>query len=239
MFESVFSRGVLRRGLKKGLIEIGIHNLRDFTEDKHSTVDDRPFGGGQGMVLKPEPIFAAVENIRRDEWMPVILLSPQGKTFNSRLAEDLSRLSQLTLICGRYEGVDERVIEHLVTDEISIGDYILSGGEMAAAVLVETVSRFVPGVVGKKESVSQDSFSEGVLDYPQYTRPRSFRGMSVPDVLFSGDHEAIKAWRRKKSLEKTWRLRPEILKMSRLSPMDKRLLDRIKSEKKGKKDEPD
>ncbi len=239
MFESVFSRGVLKRSLERGLIEIGIHNLRDFTEDKHNTVDDRPFGGGQGMVLKPEPVFAAVENIRRDERMPVILLSPQGKTLNSRLAEDLSRLSQLTLICGRYEGVDERVIEHLVTDEISIGDYILSGGEMAAAVIVDTVSRFIPGVVGKKESVSQDSFSEGVLDYPQYTRPRSFRGMSVPDVLFSGDHEAIKSWRRKKSLEKTWRLRPEIIKMARLSPMDKRLLDRIKSEKKGKKDEPD
>ena len=239
MFESVFSTGVLKRGLERGLIEIGIHNLRDFTEDKHRIVDDRPFGGGQGMVLKPEPIFAAVENIRRDEHMPVILLSPQGKSFDSRFAEDLSRRSRLTLICGRYEGVDERVIEHLVTDEVSIGDYVLSGGELAAAVIVEAVSRFVPGVVGKEESVRQDSFSEGALDYPQYTRPRSFRGMGVPEVLFSGDHEAIKTWRRKKSLEKTWRLRPDILKISQLSPTDKKILERVKSGKKGKKDESD
>lgn len=239
MFGSVFSTGVLTRSLERGLIEIGIHNLRNFTEDKHRMVDDRPFGGGQGMVLKPEPIFAAVKDIRKDERTPVILLSPQGKKFDSRLVEELSRQSQIILICGRYDGVDERVVEHLVTDEISIGDYILSGGEVAALVIVESVSRFIPGVVGKKESVMQDSFSEGLLDYPQYTRPRTFKGMSVPEVLFSGDHEAIKTWRRKKSLEKTWCLRPEILKTSQLSQKDKKLLGQIKSEKKGKKDEPD
>jgi len=239
MFGSVFSKGVLKRGLERGLVEIGIHNLRDFTGDKHRMVDDRPFGGGQGMVLKPEPIFAAVEDIRSNTRTPVILLSPQGKTFDSRLAEELSRQSQIILICGRYEGVDERVIEHLVTDEISIGDYILSGGEVAAMVIVESISRFIPGVVGKRESVKQDSFSEGLLDYPQYTRPRTFRGMSVPKVLVSGDHEEVRTWRRKKSIEKTGRLRPDMLKRSQLSPKDKELLEQIQSDKKGKKDESD
>jgi len=239
MFGSIFSTGVLKRGLERSLLEIRIHNLRDFTEDKHRQVDDRPYGGEQGMVLKPEPIFAAVEAVRKEKRVPVYLLSPQGRTFDSRFAEELSRRSQIILICGRYEGVDERVIEYLVTDEVSIGDYVLSGGEVAALVIVESVSRFIPGVVGKIESVKQDSFSGGLFDYPQYTRPRTFRGMKVPDVLFSGDHEAIKYWRRKKSLEKTWRLRPEMLSRSELSPDDEKILEGIKSEMKGKKDESD
>ncbi len=211
MFGNVFSVGVLKKALDRDLIEVRIHNLRDFASDKHKQVDDRPFGGKPGMVLKPEPIFAAVEDIREDENTPVYLLSPQGRTFNSSFAEELTAYAQIIIICGRYEGVDERVVEYLVTDEISIGDYVLTGGEPAAVVLVDAVSRFVPGVVGKMESVQADSFFEGVLDFPQYTRPRNFRGMKVPGVLFSGDHKKIEDWRKKKSLEKTRLKRPDLL----------------------------
>lgn len=211
MFGNVFSVGVLKKALDRDLIEVRIHNLRDFASNKHKQVDDRPFGGKPGMVLKPEPIFAAVEDIREDKNVPVYLLSPQGRTFNSSFAEELTIYSQIIIICGRYEGVDERVVEYLVTDEISIGDYVLTGGEPAAVVLVDTVSRFVPGVVGKMESVQSDSFFEGVLDFPQYTRPRDFRGMKVPGVLFSGDHKKIEDWRKKKSLEKTRLKRPDLL----------------------------
>jgi tRNA (guanine37-N1)-methyltransferase len=174
------------------------------------------------MVLKPEPIFAAVENIRADEKSKVYLLSPQGRRFDFRMAEELARQSQIILISGRYEGVDERVIEHLITDEISIGDFVLTGGESAAVVVVEAVSRFVPRVVGKIDSVKHDSFEEGLLDFPQYTRPRVFRGMQVPGVLFSGDHSKIARWRRKKSLEKTQLRRPDMLKRRELSPEEKK-----------------
>ena len=211
MFGNIFSGGVLKKALDRNLIEVRVHNLRDFASNKHKQVDDRPFGGKPGMVLKPEPIFSAVENIREDEMTPVYLLSPQGRTFNSSLAEELAAHRQIVLICGRYEGVDERIVEYLVTDEISIGDYVLTGGEPAAVVLVDAVSRFVPGVVGKTESVRSDSFYEGILDFPQYTRPRNFRGKKVPDVLFSGDHEKIESWRKKKSLEKTRAKRPDLL----------------------------
>lgn len=239
MFGSVFSSGVIGKALKKGLIEIHVHNLRDYCADKHKQVDDRPFGGSQGMVLKPDPIFAAVEAIRHNEETPVYLLSPQGRRFDFRLAERLAQQTQIVLICGRYEGVDERVIQNLVTDEISIGDYVLTGGEPAAVVIVDAVSRFIPHVVGNMESVRQDSFFEGLLDFPQYTRPRDFRGMRIPEVLFSGDHKKIDYWRRKKSIEKTWLLRPELLKGRRLKPKDKKILEEIKTAKKGKKDELD
>jgi tRNA (guanine37-N1)-methyltransferase len=211
MFGNVFSVGVLKKALGRNLIEVRVHNLRDFVSDKHKQVDDRPFGGKPGMVLKPEPIFAAVEDIREEKNTPVYLLSPQGRTFNSSLAEELTTYSQIIIICGRYEGVDERVVEYLVTDEISIGDYVLTGGEPAAVVLVDAVSRFVSDVVGKKESVQSDSFFEGILDFPQYTRPRNFRGMRVPEVLLSGDHKKIEDWRKKKSLEKTRLKRPDLL----------------------------
>jgi len=211
MFGNVFSVGVLKKALDRNLIEVKVHNLRDFASDKHKQVDGRPFGGRPGMVLKPEPIFSAVENIRENETTPVYLLSPQGRTFNSSLAEELAANRQIVFICGRYEGVDERVVEYLVTDEISIGDYVLTGGEPAAVILVDAVSRFIPDVVGKTESVRKDSFYEGVLDFPQYTRPRDFRGMKVPDVLFSGDHKKIENWRKKKSLEKTRSKRPDLL----------------------------
>jgi len=233
MFGSVLSGGVVKRALEKGLIEIRVHHLRDFAESKHKQVDDRPFGGGQGMVLKPEPIFRAVEKIRSEQDIPVFLLSPQGKRFDYRLAEELARLPRLILVCGRYEGVDERVIEHLAIDEISIGDYVLTGGELAAWVVVDAVSRFIPQVVGKEESVRQDSFFKGIFDHPHYTRPRSYKGLNVPEVLFSGDHKKIEDWRRRKALAKTWRLRPDLIDRKKLSPEEKKILEEIRKERKG------
>ncbi len=211
MFDNVFSGGVVNKAIEKGLLKVNVHNLRDYAFDKHRQVDDRPFGGLPGMVLKPEPIFAAVEKIRQTGNTPVFLLSPQGKTFNSRRAEKMAGYPQMILICGRYEGVDERVIQNLITDEISIGDYILTGGEPAATVVVDAVARFVPQVVGKMESVQRDSFSEGLLDYPHYTRPRDFRGMAVPEILFSGNHADVENWRREKALEKTRKVRPDLM----------------------------
>lgn len=227
MFGSIFSGGVVKKALDKGLIEVKIHNLRDFSESKHKQVDDRPFGGGQGMVLKPEPIFAAVEKIQGGSDIPVYLLSPQGRKFDYRLAEELARKERLILVCGRYEGMDERVMEHLATGEISVGDYVLTGGEPAAWVILDAVSRFVPRVVGKVESVRQESFIEGIYDFPQYTRPRDFRGMTVPDVLFSGDHKKIQDWRRRKALEKTMRLRPDLIEQKKLSPEEKNRSEEI------------
>lgn len=238
IFDSVFSGGILKRAIERGFIKVHIHNLRDYTEDKHKQVDDRPFGGGQGMVMKPEPIFNAVENVRRNEESPVYLLSPQGKKFDFQKSKKWSEREQIVLICGRYEGVDERVVQHLITDEISIGDYILSGGEYASLVIVDAVSRFIPGVVGKEESVQQDSFSENLFDFPQYTRPRDFKGMKVPPVLFSGDHQKIQRWRRKESLKKTWVRRPDLVDEN-LPLEDREILREIKLEKKGKNHESD
>lgn len=235
MFGSVFRGGIVKKALEKGLVEVHVHDLRDYTLGRHRQVDDRPFGGGQGMVLKPEPIFRAVEAIRSSPETPVFLLSPQGRRFDYRYAEELARYSQLILISGRYEGVDERVIEHLVSGEISIGDYILAGGELAAMVIVDAVSRLVPRVVGKPEAVKNDSFFSGILDFPQYTRPRDFRGMRVPEVLFSGDHRKIEEWRRHKAMEKTWLHRPDLLEGRKFSPDEKKILERTKFEKKGKK----
>jgi len=211
MFEGFLSGGIIKRAIQKGLIAIEVCSLRDFTTDKHRTVDDRPYGGEEGMVFKAEPIFKAVESVRASAATPVYLLSPSGRRFDARLAEELAGRPQVVLICGRYEGVDERVAEHLATDEISIGDYVLTGGQPAAMVVVDAVSRFVPGVVGKEESVRNESFRDGRLDFPQYTRPRDFQGMKVPPVLFSGDHKKIEAWRRAKALEKTARRRPDLL----------------------------
>ena len=233
-FEGVFSGGVIKKALEKGLLEIHIHNLRDYASGRHKQVDDRPYGGGQGMVLKPEPIFAAVENVKKSEEAAVYLLSPQGRRFDFRLARELARLPQIILICGRYEGVDERVIQYLITDEISIGDYILTGGEPAAVVVVDAVSRLIPQVVGKPESVKYDSFFDGLLDYPQYTRPRNLRGMKVPEVLFSGKHEKIAQWRRRKSLEKTCKKRPDLLGERELNEEERKILDEIM---KGKENE--
>ena len=203
MFESFRSGGIIKRALEKGLIRINVVDLRDFTTDKHRTVDDRPFGGEEGMVFKPEPVFAAVESVRPVA-APVYLLSPQGRRFDGKTAAEMASHPEVVLICGRYEGVDERVAEHLATDEISIGDYVLSGGELAAMVVMEAASRFVPGVVGKEESVRNDSFFAGRLDYPHYTRPREFGGSVVPDVLLSGDHAAIARWRRENARPSPW-----------------------------------
>jgi tRNA (guanine37-N1)-methyltransferase len=230
MFESFRSGGVIARALRKGLIGINVVDLREFTTDRHRTVDDRPFGGEAGMVFKPEPVFAAVESVRR-AGAPVFLLSPQGRRFDGRTAAEMAGHPQVVLICGRYEGVDERVTEHLATDEISIGDYVLSGGELAAMVVVEAAARFVRGVVGKEESVRKDSFVAGRLDYPHYTRPREFRGMKVPQVLFSGDHKKIDEWRRRKALEKTRVRRPDLLETDGLSAEDRLLLDRTSDER--------
>jgi tRNA (guanine37-N1)-methyltransferase len=208
--------GMIRRGREKGLIDVRVRDLRDFTSDRHRTVDDRPFGGGEGMVLKPEPIFKAVEAIRENPQAEVVVLSAGGRKFNQAEALRLSKADQMILVCGRYEGIDERVVEHLATVEISIGDFIVSGGEIAAAVVVDAVTRYVPGVVGKEESILRDSFSDPaaetqLVEHPHYTRPAEFLGWRVPDVLISGDHEAVRKWRYEAAVKKTERNRPDLL----------------------------
>lgn len=217
-FRGPFEHGVLRRGREAGAVEIRIHNLRDWTADRHKTVDDRPFGGGEGMLLKPEPIFSAVESIwpERSPEQKVLLLSAQGRLFNQEIANQLAQMRELVLICGRYEWVDERVAEHLADEELSIGNYVLSGGELAAAVIIDAVTRLVPGVLGNDSSRLFESFqgtghAAGVLDCPQYTRPADYRGWKVPEVLLSGNHEEIRKWRERSALEKTARLRPDLL----------------------------
>ena len=209
-----FFDGPLRHGVvARGGVEIEIHDLRNWTHDLHRTVDDRPFGGGEGMVLKPQPIFDAVETIwpARNEKQKVILLSAQGRRFTQQIARDLVENDELLLICGRYEGVDERVAAHLTDDELSIGDYVLSGGELAAAVVVDTVARLLPGVVGNSDSTVNESFEQGILDCPQWTRPAEFRGWKVPEVLLGGNHAEIRKWRKQAALQKTARQRPDLL----------------------------
>ena len=218
-FREAIDCGIVRRARNAGLVQITAHDLRQWTTDKHHVVDDRPFGGGDGMVLKPEPIFAGVEALtgaaKREDLPPntrVVLLSAQGKVFSQSLAQDLSQEDlQIVLLCGRYEGVDERVSDALVTDEISIGDYVLSGGEPAAMVVIDAVVRLLPGALGSETSALFESFTEGLLDYPQYTRPPEFRGMKVPEVLLSGNHAEIARWRKQAALEKTRRKRPDLL----------------------------
>jgi tRNA (guanine37-N1)-methyltransferase len=213
-FEGPFRHGVVARAAQAGALEFRIHDLRNWTHDFHRTVDDRPFGGGEGMLMKPEPIFDAVESIfpERTPNRKVILLSAQGRQFTQQIARDLTQAEELLLICGRYEGVDERVAEHLADDEISIGDYVLSGGELAAAVVIDTVARLLPGVLGNEDSSINESFTEGILDCPQWTRPADFRGWKVPEALLSGHHAEIAKWRKQAALEKTARLRPDLLR---------------------------
>jgi tRNA (guanine37-N1)-methyltransferase len=218
-FSAVIDCGILRRARNAGLVEITAHDLRQWTTDKHHVVDDRPFGGGDGMVLKPEPIFTAVEALtgasRREDFPAktrVMLLSPQGQVFSQALAQKIAEnTAHVVLICGRYEGVDERVAEALITDEISIGDYVLSGGEPAATVVVDAVVRLLPGALGSETSAVFESFSKGLLDHPQYTRPPEFRGMKVPEVLLSGNHAEIERWRKEAAIAKTRRKRPDLL----------------------------
>ncbi len=217
-FRGPFEHGVVARARQEGTVQIRVLNLRDWTVDRHKTVDDRPFGGGEGMLLKPEPIFRAVESIwpQRGPERKIVLLSPQGRLFDQRAARRLAAAEELLLICGRYEGVDERVAEHLADEELSIGDYVMSGGELAAAVVIDVVARLLEGVLGNRESAIRESFSGGegdlgVLDCPQYTRPADFRGWKAPETLLSGNHEEIRRWRSKAALEKTARLRPDLL----------------------------
>ena len=231
-FRTIFDYGVVRRAQARGLVRIETHDLRQWATDKHRTVDDRPFGGGDGMILKPEPIFRGVEELtgagRREELpegVRVVLLSPQGRTLTQSSAEELAASRELVIICGRYEGVDERVSELLATDEISIGDYVLSGGEPAAIVLVDAVARLVPGVLGSETSAANDSFSHGVLDFPHYTRPPEFRGSHVPEVLLGGHHAEVAHWRRQAALRKTQRNRPDLLADAELTEDERRLLE--------------
>src|SRR5438477_3751510 len=214
MFEQALGAGVVGRAIERGTLDVKVHDLRDFTTDRHRVVDDLPFGGGPGMVLKPEPLFASVDWIRKERGAPsaIVLTSPDGERLTHAVAERLSTLDHLVVLCGRYEGVDERVREHLATEAISIGDYVLSGGELPGLVIVDTVARLIPGVVGDEASVAGDTFArDGLLDFPQFTRPADFRGWSVPPVLLSGHHAEIEKWRREQALERTRRLRPDLL----------------------------
>ncbi|HWR35665.1 MAG TPA: tRNA (guanosine(37)-N1)-methyltransferase TrmD [Clostridia bacterium] len=253
-FRGPLDFGIVRKAREAGIIDIGIHDLRAFTHDRHKTVDDRPFGGGEGMVLKPEPIFECLESMAiapREERMSgtareaVIMMSPQGQMFNQEVAQELKQMGRVVLLCGRYEGVDERVSEHLADREISVGDFVLSGGELGAAIIVDTVTRLLPGALGNEASARQESFtagatqsednglpdstcaSGGLLDYPHYTRPADFRGMPVPEVLMNGNHDEIRRWRRRRALEKTLRNRPDLLEKVALSEEDKILLAQI------------
>ena len=211
MFRGPFDESIVKRAVDRGLLEIQVHNLRDFASGRHQVVDDYPYGGGAGMVMKPDPIFAAVESVRR-EGSRVILMSPQGRQFRQALAEELAKQEHLVLLCGHYEGVDERVRQHLVDDELSIGDYVLTGGELPAMVVCDAVVRLIPGALGGEESAGEESFAAGILEYPHYTRPPAFRGWTVPEVLLSGNHALIERWRRGQSLLRTLRRRPDLLK---------------------------
>ena len=233
MIEAGLGEGVVSRGLERGLLNVAVHDLRRWTTDRHRTVDDVPYGGGPGMVMKAEPLMRAVSEIRETRGTPdsVVLLSPQGRTFTQAEAERLGRLEHIVLLCGRYEGMDERVRDMVATEEISIGDYVLSGGELAALVVVDAVSRLVPGVVGDEQSVAQDSFSRGLLDYPHYTRPAEIAGHRVPDVLMSGHHADVRRWRRKAALVRTLDRRPELIATATLDEEERALLDEIRRER--------
>ena len=234
MFDGPFGESIVKRAVDRGLVSLFIHNFREFAHDKHNTVDDYSFGGGEGMVLKPEPLFEAVESIKGtmgDSAGPVILLTPQGRLFCHQIAQELSKEQNLILICGHYEGVDERVREHLVTDEISIGEYVLTGGELAAMVVVDAVVRLLPGALGSEQAASEDSYAKGFLEYPQYTRPRVYRGWEVPEVLLSGNHKEIARWRWEQAIERTLLRRPDLLAKASLSKEERELADRIKARK--------
>jgi len=231
LFSSFLKETILGRAVKAGLVDIRLVNIRSFARGRHLVADDRPFGGGQGMVMKPGPISRALESIdRTKDRSLVLLLTPQGRTFDQPLAWDLSRMEQLILICGRYEGVDERIRTTCVDMELSIGDYVLSGGEMAAMVVMDAVSRLVPGVLGGEKSAQEDSFEDGLLEYPQYTRPRVFKNQEVPEILLSGDHEKIRVWRRTESLKRTLERRPDLLEKAALTEEDKRILAKLRRE---------
>ena len=231
MFSSPLEESIVGKARSRGLIQVRVHNIRDFATDKHQMTDDRPFGGGEGMVMKPEPIVGALR-ATAGEGPParVVLLTPQGRLFDQQTARDLSALPRLVLICGRYEGVDERVAEHFTDDQLSIGDYILTGGELAAMVVVDAVTRLIPGTLGNEGSALCDSFSEAVLEHPHYTRPQEYEGMSVPRILLSGNHESIRRWRRGQALLRTKMRRPDLFARLNLSPSDLDLLETARQE---------
>jgi len=232
MVEAGLAEGVISRGVERGLLDIKVHDLREYTVDRHRSVDDVPYGGGPGMVMKPEPLARAVENIRARRGDPdtVVLLSPQGRRFTQGEAARMSALRHVALLCGRYEGMDERIRTLVATEELSIGDYVLSGGELPALVIVDAISRLVPGVVGDTRSVEEDSFSRGLLDYPHYTRPSEFSGAKVPEVLMSGHHEQVRRWRKKTAIRRTLERRPELLDTAAMDDEERALLDEIRKE---------
>jgi tRNA (guanine37-N1)-methyltransferase len=237
VFPPYLESSILQRARQRGLIDVRVHNIRDYTHDKHHTTDDTPYGGGGGMVMKPGPIFEAVESVLgplqdSPTTVPVILLTPQGRVFTQRIAEELVLYERIALLCGRYEGVDERIREHLVTDEISIGDYVLTGGELPALLVIDAVSRLLPDVLGDPDGAQDDSHSMGLLEYPHYTRPPVFRGWSVPDILLSGDHGKIEKWRREQALLRTFNKRPDMLEKADLSEADKKFLESLKKQEK-------
>ena len=249
VFPPYLESSILQRARQRGLFDVRVHNIRDYTHDRHHTTDDTPYGGGGGMVMKPEPVFEAIESVLGStsdpptgtaqthpitatgarQGIPVILLTPQGRVFTQRVAEELSRYERIALLCGRYEGVDERIRAHLVSDEISIGDYVLTGGELPALIIIDAVARLIPEVLGDPTGAEDDSHSMGLLEYPHYTRPPEFRGWKVPEVLISGDHAKIEKWRREQALIRTFTRRPDILERADLSKEDQKIVERLKS----------
>lgn len=236
IFPPYLESSILQRACQRGLVTVNIHNIRDYTHDKHHTTDDTPYGGGGGMIMKAEPVFKAVETVLgldalhpRPGPVPVILLDPQGRVFSQSIAEELSRCEKIALICGRYEGVDERIRQHLATDEISVGDYVLTGGELPALILIDAVSRLMPGVLGDPDGATDDSHATGLLEYPHYTRPPEFRGWEVPEILLSGNHAKIAQWRREQSLLRTLARRPDLLEKAELSEKDRKFIESLKA----------
>ncbi|HNB35939.1 MAG TPA: tRNA (guanosine(37)-N1)-methyltransferase TrmD [Anaerolineales bacterium] len=246
VFPSYLETSILKRARERGLIDVRIHNIREYTHDKHHMTDDMPYGGGGGMVMKPEPVFEAVETVLGSNppppsgtpqtppepasTIPIILLTPQGRVFDQKIAKELSQYPRIALICGRYEGIDERIRENLVTDEISIGDFVLTGGELPALILIDAVARLLPNVLGDPTGAEDDSHAMGLLEYPHYTRPPEFRGSKVPDVLLSGDHGKIDKWRRQQALLRTFKKRPDMLETAELTKEDQKFLDGLKKE---------
>jgi tRNA (guanine37-N1)-methyltransferase len=250
VFPSYLETSILKRARERGLIDVHVHNIRDYTHDKHHTTDDIPYGGGGGMVMKPEPVFEAIESIlelasshtppasslakhpvgaKGEPACPIILLTPQGRVFNQTIATELSQYPRIALLCGRYEGIDERIREHLVTDEISIGDYVLTGGELPALILIDAIARLLPNVLGDPTGAEDDSHAMGLLEYPHYTRPPEFRGWNAPDVLLSGDHAKIDKWRREQALLRTFNKRPDMLEKTNLSKEDMKFIEGLRS----------
>ena len=239
VFPSYLETSIIKRARERDLINVRVHNIRDYTHDKHHTTDDTPYGGGGGMVMKPEPVFEAIETVlginpdptqpEPTSNIPIILLTPQGRVFNQSIAQELSQHPHIALVCGRYEGIDERIREHLVTDEISIGDYVLTGGELPALILIDAIARLLPDVLGDPTGAQDDSHATGLLEYPHYTRPPEFRGWKTPDILLTGDHAKIDRWRREQSLLRTFNKRPDMLEKVELNKQDRKFIESLKS----------